>query len=264
MKQAFHWASVCSGIGAPEMALKLLGDKNAKCLFAAENAPFPRAVFSQRFPEIPLYEDFREIDPNEWKGKLMESSQAPLANPSPLPGNEKGLKTLGEISPWKLSDLHNECTSRGLLLKTYTECSAKGSEVSSTQSPGCLKDTTEITNDLFEGARDAARRGIPVPGEYWMEEISPSPKRVDEFLLSAQLQTVETRQRSYATPKGASGIWRRRKKFRRALPYRLRRGLLVASRKRSFSPWMLERYCGGGAPARPKQSERTSSSITMV
>lgn len=53
------YASVCSGIGGAEVAFEGFG---WTCAFMSEIEVFPRAVLMHRFPSIPLYGDFREID----------------------------------------------------------------------------------------------------------------------------------------------------------------------------------------------------------
>lgn len=54
-----NFASVCSGIGAPELAWHGLGWESA---FASEIDAFPRAVFAHRFPGVPLHGDFTRIE----------------------------------------------------------------------------------------------------------------------------------------------------------------------------------------------------------
>lgn len=56
------YGSVCSGIGAPEVAWTRLG---WHCAFLAEIEPFPRAVLAHRFPRVPLRRDFRAIRPGQ-------------------------------------------------------------------------------------------------------------------------------------------------------------------------------------------------------
>lgn len=53
-----RYLSVCSGIGTDAIAWK---DLPWKCAGFAEISPFPRAVLSHRFPEIPLYGDFTTL-----------------------------------------------------------------------------------------------------------------------------------------------------------------------------------------------------------
>ncbi len=55
--------TVCSGIGAPEMAFKPLGWKYA---FMSEIEDFPRAVLKYRFPETPLHGDFTTIQRGDY------------------------------------------------------------------------------------------------------------------------------------------------------------------------------------------------------
>lgn len=54
-----HYASVCSGIGAPEAAWSRLG---WTCAFASEIEPFARAVYAHHYPDVPLHGDFTRID----------------------------------------------------------------------------------------------------------------------------------------------------------------------------------------------------------
>lgn len=53
-----RWASVCSGIGAPECAW---GDLWGPPVYVAEIAPFPSAVLKAHFPEVTNYGDFTRI-----------------------------------------------------------------------------------------------------------------------------------------------------------------------------------------------------------
>lgn len=52
------YASVCSGIGAPECAWSGLP---WRCAFSAEIEPFPAAVYHHHFPEVPNYGDITEF-----------------------------------------------------------------------------------------------------------------------------------------------------------------------------------------------------------
>lgn len=56
--RALSFGSVCSGIGAPECGWSGLGWSEA---FLSEIEPFPRAVLSHRFPDVPLHGDFTTI-----------------------------------------------------------------------------------------------------------------------------------------------------------------------------------------------------------
>ena len=56
--------SVCSGIGAPEVAWQPLGWRFA---FASEIEPFPRAVLHHRHPDIPLHGDFTTIQAGDYE-----------------------------------------------------------------------------------------------------------------------------------------------------------------------------------------------------
>ena len=55
--------SVCSGIGAPECGWRDLGWNSA---FLSEIEPFPRAVLSHHFPEVPLHGDFTTIQRGQY------------------------------------------------------------------------------------------------------------------------------------------------------------------------------------------------------
>ena len=52
------YGSVCSGVEAASLAWEPLG---WECAFLSEIAPFPRAVLSHRYPDVPLRGDFTEI-----------------------------------------------------------------------------------------------------------------------------------------------------------------------------------------------------------
>lgn len=55
-----RYATVCSGIGAPEYAFR---DFGWECVFASEIDPFARSVYAHRYPNVPIYGDFRELTP---------------------------------------------------------------------------------------------------------------------------------------------------------------------------------------------------------
>ena len=55
---ALRFASVCSGIGAPECAWQPLG---WECAFSAEIEPFPSAVYAHHYPAVPNYGDITKF-----------------------------------------------------------------------------------------------------------------------------------------------------------------------------------------------------------
>jgi DNA (cytosine-5)-methyltransferase 1 len=59
------FGTVCSGIGAPELAWKPLG---WRCAFMSEIEPFPRAVLAHHHPETPLHGDFTTIQAGDYAG----------------------------------------------------------------------------------------------------------------------------------------------------------------------------------------------------
>lgn len=61
--RALSFGSVCSGIGAPECGWSGLGWSEA---FLSEIEPFPRAVLSHRFPDVPLHGDFTTIQRGDY------------------------------------------------------------------------------------------------------------------------------------------------------------------------------------------------------
>ena len=69
------YASLCSGIGAPDLAADLLG---WECQFQSEIDPFASKVLEHHFPNTPTYGDFtREINTQEW----MDSIKCLVAGP---------------------------------------------------------------------------------------------------------------------------------------------------------------------------------------
>lgn len=58
------YGSVCSGIGAPELAWSRLG---WRCAFMSEIAPAPRAVLQHHYPDVPLHGDFISIEANQYE-----------------------------------------------------------------------------------------------------------------------------------------------------------------------------------------------------
>jgi DNA (cytosine-5)-methyltransferase 1 len=59
------FGTVCSGIGAPEAAWKVLG---WRCAFMSEIEPFPRAVLAHHYPGVPLHGDFTTIKAGDYAG----------------------------------------------------------------------------------------------------------------------------------------------------------------------------------------------------
>lgn len=83
-----RFATVCSGIGAPDLAARTLGFEHT---FMAEIEPFPRAVLQHHFPEVRLYDDFTKINPKEWLGKLDCMVAGTPCQSFSVSGNRKGL-----------------------------------------------------------------------------------------------------------------------------------------------------------------------------
>ena len=60
-------ATVCSGIGAPEVASAGLGFRH---VFMSEIEPFPSAVLAHRWPDVPNIGDMTKINGAAWNGKV--------------------------------------------------------------------------------------------------------------------------------------------------------------------------------------------------
>jgi DNA (cytosine-5)-methyltransferase 1 len=60
-------ATVCSGIGAPEVAAALLG---WDAVFMSEIEPFPAAVLAHHYPDVPNLGDMTAINGDEWRDKV--------------------------------------------------------------------------------------------------------------------------------------------------------------------------------------------------
>jgi len=58
------FGTVCSGIGAPELAFARLG---WRCAFMSEIDAFPRAVLQHHYPEVPLHGDFTTIQAGDYE-----------------------------------------------------------------------------------------------------------------------------------------------------------------------------------------------------
>ena len=82
-------ASICSGVGVPELAAKQLG---FNCLFAAEKAPFPKRVFQHHFPRVKTYGDFTKINPKNWLDKIELLVAGTPCQSFSLAGKKQGLK----------------------------------------------------------------------------------------------------------------------------------------------------------------------------
>lgn len=62
-----NFATVCSGIGAPDLAAKILGWRHQ---FMSEIESFPRQVLTHHWPEVLLYDDFTKLDTKKWVDKI--------------------------------------------------------------------------------------------------------------------------------------------------------------------------------------------------
>lgn len=62
-----NWASVCSGIGAPEMAWKYLPDWNSQ--WVSEIEPFPSKVLKHYYPDVPNLGDMTKLSDHEHYNK---------------------------------------------------------------------------------------------------------------------------------------------------------------------------------------------------
>ena len=82
-------ASVFSGIGAPEVAADLLGWKN---LFHCEINPFGRRVLDYWFPNSKSYEDIKNTDFSEWRGKVNVLTGGFPCQPFSYAGQRRGAK----------------------------------------------------------------------------------------------------------------------------------------------------------------------------
>jgi DNA (cytosine-5)-methyltransferase 1 len=80
-------ASLCSGIGAAELAATWLGWQNA---FWCEIDPFCRRVLKYWFKESRGYEDIRKTDFREWSGKIDVLSAGFPCQPFSTAGQRKG------------------------------------------------------------------------------------------------------------------------------------------------------------------------------
>jgi DNA (cytosine-5)-methyltransferase 1 len=67
LKPTIRMATVCSGIGAPEVASIGLGFTHK---FMAEIEPFPSAVLAHHWPEVPNLGDITKIDGEAWCGQV--------------------------------------------------------------------------------------------------------------------------------------------------------------------------------------------------
>lgn len=66
-------ATICSGIGAPEVASIGLGFTHE---FMAEIEPFPSAVLAHHWPHVPNLGDMTKIDGEAWRGQVLRFAAA--------------------------------------------------------------------------------------------------------------------------------------------------------------------------------------------
>jgi DNA (cytosine-5)-methyltransferase 1 len=119
MKATVH-ASLCSRIGAAELAAVWLGWQNA---FWCENDPFCRRVLKYRFKESKGYEDIRKTDFTQWSGKIDVLSAGFPCQPFSTSGRRKGqdddrylwpeiIRVVREVKPaWFVGENVNGITS---------------------------------------------------------------------------------------------------------------------------------------------------------
>ena len=83
-------ATICSGIGAPELAARPLP---YELVFASEIAKAPRLIHESNFPGTPLYGDFtHEISKTEWVGKIECMVAGTPCQSFSTAGKQKGYK----------------------------------------------------------------------------------------------------------------------------------------------------------------------------
>jgi DNA (cytosine-5)-methyltransferase 1 len=100
-------ASLCSGIGAAELAATWTGWENA---FLCENDPFCRRVLNYWFNKSKIYGDIRETDFTEWCGRIDVLTAGFPCQPFSVAGRRKGadddrylwpeiIRVIGEVQP---------------------------------------------------------------------------------------------------------------------------------------------------------------------
>ncbi|MDR1340105.1 MAG: DNA cytosine methyltransferase [Prevotellaceae bacterium] len=100
-------ASLCSGIGASELAAAWMGWENA---FQCENDPFCRRVLEYWFNKSEIYGDIRETDFSEWRGRIDVLTAGFPCQPFSVAGQRKGadddrylwpeiIRVIGEVQP---------------------------------------------------------------------------------------------------------------------------------------------------------------------
>ncbi|MDR1221434.1 MAG: DNA (cytosine-5-)-methyltransferase, partial [Tannerella sp.] len=100
-------ASLCSGIGAAELAATWTGWENA---FLCENDPFCRRVLNYWFNKSKIYGDIRETDFSRWNGRIDVLTAGFPCQPFSVAGRRKGadddrylwpeiIRVIGEVQP---------------------------------------------------------------------------------------------------------------------------------------------------------------------
>ncbi|NJR24514.1 MAG: DNA cytosine methyltransferase [Richelia sp. CSU_2_1] len=79
-------ATLCSGIGAPEVAFK-----DCEFVFAAEIDPFASAVLAHHYPNVPNLGDITKIDGRQWRGKVDLLIGGPPCQAFSMAGERKSL-----------------------------------------------------------------------------------------------------------------------------------------------------------------------------
>lgn len=214
-------ATVCSGIGAPEVAASALG---WPIVFQAETEPFCRSVLQHHFqPEI-FYEDFTEINHNAWLGRLDCLVAGTPCQDFSLAGQRQGISGDRGNLTLDFIRLVQKQNANGASLKMSQGYSQPILDLSLTKSPEEPTSTDTSTGQLQVSLRKARPVTLPA-GVCLMPATLDFPKDVKECLLSSVLEIGLDPTKHCLSKKAAQGILKRTSQKGRQLPPALEKAL---------------------------------------
>ena len=167
-----RFASVCSGIGAPEVAWRSLG---WQCQFVSETAQFPSAVLAHRFEGVPNLGDMTEIDGEKWNGQIDALAGGTPCQGFSVAGQRGGMDDGRSRLAYHYVEFLRSCRPRWFVWENVTGVlsSNKGRDFEAIlrAMAGCgygvvyrVLDTSTIRTTTFPGAIPQHRRRVFVVG----------------------------------------------------------------------------------------------------
>jgi DNA (cytosine-5)-methyltransferase 1 len=202
-------ASFFAGIGGFDLALNRVG---MKCVWACENAAFPRKVYRARFGFAPQGNDIREVKADEIEDTDLWCGGFPCQDLS-VAGKRGGLNTERSGMRWSGTDLLTLADRAGFSSRMFPDCS--------------IPTTGGISQALSYRWKSA---GMAWRGECLTHSISESPSAAVASSLSDILER-HVPPKYFLSAKACKGILKRSERRGVKLPEALRVALTTAARK---------------------------------